>query len=128
MKGGTIRRIAAMFAGLGWASRLPQGPITKHYADPSLSDPRKRRKKRGSGSGSRRFAVERIKRFGVPPCRPGTITYHDKLVSHFGRRQADKYGRCIQAKQLDLLPTAADFAANPPWAFLTSNTEVFRHG
>ena len=54
---------------------------------------------------------------GPPPCQPGTITYHDKLVRHFGRRQANRYGKLIRAGELDALPTAEDFAANPPWRF-----------
>jgi hypothetical protein len=125
MKGGTIRRMAGLF---GIIAGVFGRPVTHHYPDPKTRDPRDRKKKRGTGSGSRRFAVERIKRSVAPPCHPGTITYHDKLVRHFGRRQADKYGRCIIAKQLDLLPTAEDFAANPPWAFLTSQRPAIDSG
>ena len=94
-------------------------PVTHHYADPMFQDPRYRRKKRALNHfSSGRFVVERIKRDAVPPCEPGTITYHDKLVRHFGRRRAAGYRQCIQRGFLNLLPTEQDFADNPPWAFL----------
>lgn len=114
MKGqGTFRRVADGF------NRLVGRPVTHN-----LLDPRDRKKKRGTGSG---YAVQRKvgqkRRWrSPPPCIPGSITYHDKLVRHFGRKEADKYGRCILAKQLDLLPTAEEFAANRPWAFLSTGT------
>ena len=43
-------------------------------------------------------------RLGRPPCDPGTITYHDKLVRHFGRREADRIGRAYRAAELKELP------------------------
>ncbi len=43
-------------------------------------------------------------RLGRPPCEPGTITYHDKLVRHFGRRKADEIGQRIQRGDVDNLP------------------------
>lgn len=93
-------------------------PVTHKYADPAFRDPRTRKKKRASGVGSGRFTVERIKRFGVPPCRPGTITYQNKLVRHFGSRRAEGYRQCIIRGFLNRLPTEQDFADNPPWAYL----------
>ena len=122
MKGGTILRMAMIF-GAAMAG-LTGRPQTKHYDDPVFKDPRDRRKKRSSGVSSRRFTVERKKLTAPPKCRPGTITYHDKLVRHFGRKKADWYGRLMQHRDkfgrldnLHLLPTAEDFAANPPWAW-----------
>ncbi len=119
MKGGTVRRIANTFRGLVGL------PTKNKFADPVLREPRERRKKRSGGRTGRKGDVRpMIKRGGIKPAggRPGTIGYHDKLVRHFGRRQANKYGRCIIAKQLDLLPTAEDFAASPPWAHLSTGT------
>ena len=113
MKGGTIRRIANSF------KRLMGRPVTTHYKTPELEAPRAHRKKRvrrPSKRGHRSIGLYRL------ACVPGTITYHDKLVRHFGRRKADQYGRIIQAGQLDLLPTLQEFEDNPPWAFLSTGT------
>jgi len=110
MKGGTIRRIANTFRGLVGL------PTKNQYKDPVLRDERDRRKKRSSGSGGS-HKVRRSIGSSAPACRPGTITYHDKLVRHFGRRKADKLGRMMRL-QPDLVVTAEEFAAHPPWAFL----------
>ena len=117
MKGqGTFRRIADSF------KKFTGRPTTKQMPDPVLKDPRDRQKKRGTGSGAGpKLTVGRQRRMRtVPPCRPGSISYHDKMVRHFGRRKADKLGRLMQASKMELWPTAEDFAANPPWAFLKS--------
>lgn len=109
---GIFRAILATFAG------LMASPRAKHYPDPIIRSPEnRRRKKRAHGVSSGRFRVERKKRRAYCNNGPGTIGYHDLLVRHFGRREADKYGRCIQAKQLDLLPTIEEFEANPIWAW-----------
>ena len=113
MKGGTIRRIANNF------KRLLGRPVTTHYKDPVITDPRDRRKKRGSSHSK---AVTSSTASSLRVCVPGTIQYHDKLVKHFGRRQAEKYRRLIQSNCLDQLPSDEDFAANPPWAFLSTGT------
>jgi hypothetical protein len=110
MKGGTIRRIANTFRGLVGL------PTKNKYETPQLQDPRDRAKKRGSGQRSSRRATRSIGS-SAPACRPGTITYHDKLVRHFGRRKADKLGRMMRL-QPDLVVTEQDFLDNPPWAFL----------
>lgn len=52
------------------------------------------------------------------PCDPGTITYHDRLVRHFGRKKADAYGRLIQSGDLDQLPTEEDFRSQMPFGWV----------
>ena len=69
----------------------------------------------GSGRWSKKKGLRRIT--GRLPCRPGTMTYFDMLVRKFGRRQADKYQRCLIAGQPDLLPTPELLAATPDWAW-----------
>lgn len=93
-------------------------PVTRHYADPAFRDPRLRKKKRAYGHAQqgRWRGKELVRR--LPPCAPGTITYHDKLVRHFGRRRAEGYRIAIQLCHLSCLPSARDFRNNPPWAFL----------
>ena len=115
------RMVAAIAATMGAA------PVTRHYDDPSLASPEliatervfgKNRRKRSSGGGSRRWATERKRCIsGHLPCRPGTGTYFDMLVRKFGRREADKYQRCLIAGQPDLLPTPELLAATPDWAW-----------
>jgi hypothetical protein len=121
MKGGTIRRIASKFSDIFSEKK------THQYPDPVVSAHRvgmphskKPRARRGRKNDQR--PVMRRGNLVAPKCDPGTITYHDKLVRHFGRRQADKYGRILNAGQLDLLPTEEDFANNPPWAFRSTGT------
>ncbi len=96
--------------------------LSVHYPDPVLRDSRgipQRKKKRAHGHVSRgRFRRTRELSLKAPPCIPGTITYHDKLVRHFGRRKAEGYGMAIQLGHLSCLPSAQDFADNLPWAFL----------
>ncbi len=115
LKRGMFRRLITTIAmTLGFTA-------THHYPDPVFKDSRgipTRRKKRAHGVSSGRFTVERIKRSRAPRCEPGTITYHDKLVAHFGRRRADGYREGIQRKMMSALPSAQDFADNPPWAWL----------
>ena len=95
-------------------------PVTHNFSDRILSgDPRDRKKKRGNGSS---YAVQRKvgqkRRWrSPPPCIPGSITYFDMLVRKFGRRKADKYQRCLMAKQPDLLPTPELLVATPDWAW-----------
>ena len=63
--------------------------VTHRYDDPSFYTPEnRRRKKRGTGSGmGRQLKIGQKRRWHtMPRCKPGTITYHDKLVRHFGRR------------------------------------------
>lgn len=122
-KRGIFRRMIAMVAmTMGFA-------ITHHYADPVFRDSRgipQRRKKRAHNHISRgRFRRTRALVLKAPPCIPGTISYHDKLVRHFGRRRADAYGRVIRHRndfgnldQLHLLPTEQDFRDTPEWGFL----------
>ena len=92
--------------------------LSRKYADPVFQDPRDRKKKRAHGHAQRaRWRVKESVRKGLPS-DPGTITYHDKLVRHFGRRRADAIGRLIQQRKMDQLPSEQDFIDNPPWAFL----------
>ena len=105
--------MAAGLAGL-------RAPKAKHYPDPILRDPALHRK---PARTRRRKHDQRpmIKRGHIGPptnCEPGTITYHDMLVRKFGRREADKYSRCRQAGQLDLLPDAAMLALHGDWDWL----------
>ena len=87
MKGGNIYRgFIAAIAGLlskfkWWGS--------KTYSDPHLRDPYHRPRSR---SGTKINRVGK-KRFPVPDCVPGTVTYRDWLVRHLGydRRLADGY-------------------------------------
>ncbi len=111
------------------AGRKAMGmPVTHHYPDPVFQDPKLRRKKRALNHFSRgRFTVERIKRDAVPPCDPGTITYHDMLVRHFGARFANDFRRRFIASVSGslprpelVLPTKQEFSDNPPWAWRTS--------
>jgi hypothetical protein len=93
-------------------------PVTHHYPDPVARVPKGRR--RGVKRFGRKNDVRPMLRrghLGPPKCEPGTITYHDKLVRHFGHREALRYRRCLIAKQPELLPTPEDFRANPPWAW-----------
>ena len=83
---------------------------TKHYPDPVFRELRDR------PEGKRKFERE-AKPTVAPPCDPGTITYHDKLVRHFGRRRADGYNECIQRKMMSALPTPEEFDAAVPWAW-----------
>ena len=84
-------------------------PVTHHYPDPeSYVKP--------AGTGRRKF-VRKAKPKSRIPCDPGTITYHDKLVKHFGARKALGYRYAIQSGY-QCLPTEQDLADNPPWAFL----------
>jgi hypothetical protein len=110
MKGGTIRRMANTFRGLVGL------PTKNKYADPVLTDERDRTKKPQSAK-RRSHKATRSTASSVLPCERGTITYHDKLVRHFGRRKADKLGRMMRL-QPELVVTEEEFAANPPWAFL----------
>ena len=82
---------------------------TNHYPDPITRDPYAR--PRSHTSTKRNSHRQGPPRLGRPPCDPGTITYHDKLVRHFGRREADRIGRAWQAakksglnKDLEVLP------------------------
>jgi len=109
MKGGVFRGFITAMAGFVYSIKERVPIRATHYPDPVLSDPYKKLRR------SRVVGKPRIRR--VLKCEPGTISYHDKLVRHFGRRQADKFGRLIQNKRLDLLPTAANFAESPEWAF-----------
>jgi len=115
-----------MFRRLLDAGRKMMGaPVTRHYPDPMIRSPeQQRRKKRTGGSGSRRFAVEAIKRWRYPKCEPGTIAFHDKCVLYYGRRKADQFARDYQHKdhlgnhdRRDRIPTEANFAAMTPWAW-----------
>lgn len=116
MKGGTIRRIASKFTDLFTRNK------TNQYPDPVLSSSRRgmphSKKPRTRVRQNDTRPLLRRGNLGPPKCEPGTIAYHDKLVRHFGRRQAEKYRRIIQAGQLELLPTADDFSAHPPWQHL----------
>jgi len=87
--------------------------VERSHPDPMLRAPEKRTRSRRSKPTVRRRTLS---------CEPGTIVYHDKLVKHFGSRQARKYGRIIQAGQMDLLPTEQEFQDNPPWAYLSTGT------
>jgi len=113
MKGmGTFRRIADGF------KRLVGRPVTHSYPDPVARVPKSRR--RGVKRYGRKNDVRPMMRrgnLGPPKCEPGTITYHDKLVRHFGAREALRYRRCLIAKQPELLPTPEDFRANPQWGW-----------
>jgi hypothetical protein len=111
MKGGTFRRIADGF------KRLVGRPVTSHYKDPVLRDPRDRQKKRGSGSGGLNKGLQSTALLR-PASAPGTIGYHDKLVRHFGRRMAEGYRIAIQRGHMNCLPSEQDFSEHPPWAFL----------
>lgn len=91
------RSIAALFS----RGFRPWSRTSKH-SDPILADPHHRKHTRSS---TKRFSHRKgPPRLGRPPCEPGTITYHDKLVRHFGRREADRIGRLIQARKMDGLP------------------------
>lgn len=117
MKGGTIRRIANTFRG------LVGRPTKNKYADPELKEPRERRKKRSGGRIGRKGDVRpMIKRghLGPPRCEIGTITYHDKLVRHFGARKARKLHRMAMSQPE--LAADLDFSAHPPWAFLNEDS------
>lgn len=102
--------LAAMGAFFG---RLRFWDTSKVYADPHLNDPyhhsRSRLGTKVNRRGKTRTAI---------PCVPGTITYHDKLVKHFGRRRAEGYRVAIQRGHLNCLPTEKDFRNNPPWGFV----------
>ena len=113
MKGqGIFRRIA------NGVKRILNRPIVHRYKDPVFVDPRSRKKKRGTGGGSGRWSKGHLRSItGRLPCIPGTGTYFDMLVRKFGRRQADKYQRCLIAGQPDLLPTPELLAATPDWAW-----------
>ncbi len=80
--------------------------LTGRLPTPILQDPYHRPRTRVGTTKK----MTGTKRYGYPPCVPGTITYHDKLVRHFGRRYADKIGWLIRQGRLDLLPSDADFA------------------
>lgn len=121
-KTGMFRLIIAAMAGAIWKP-IPKG---KYYPDPAFvnAPDAPRRKKRTSGSGQARFRNARVRAKRVPKCEPGSFRYHDKLVRHFGRRAAERYGRVISSRKLTAsqrqlqLPTDQDFADNPPWAYL----------
>jgi hypothetical protein len=124
MKGGTIRRIANTF------KRLMGRPITTTYKDPLplRGDPalvkkpgRYRRRKNDTRPMMKRGNL------GPPPCDPGTITYHDKLVRHFGARKARKLGKMMRL-QPDLVVTEEDFLAHPPWAHLRRDSGTGSRG
>jgi len=104
MKGqGMFRRIADQF------NKALGRPVTHQLPDPVFRPVAEVRKRRKPGKAKPKRAL---------PCEPGTITYHDKLVRHFGRRKADGYGECIQRRMMSALPTEQDFDAAVPWAFL----------
>ena len=100
MKGGVFRGILAACA-MAFARLRPNRIKTNHYPDPLLRDPH-------LGSGGHKHPRGRSyqgkPRLGRPPCDFGTITYHDKLVRHFGRREADRIQRAYRADELDVLP------------------------
>lgn len=100
MKGGAFRGLIVAVSGLIAGFGL-QKSEANHYPDPILKDPYKKpRRRKGT-----RFAGKPGKpRYGYPPCHPGTIAYHDKLVRHFGRREADRIGREYRAGNADILP------------------------
>lgn len=110
------------------AGRKAMGiPVTYKYSDPEFQDPRTRKKKRAHGVGSGRFTTQSRKLSAVPPCDPGTITYHDMLVRHFGHRFANDFRRRFIASVSGslprselVLPTKQEFSDNPPWAWRTS--------
>lgn len=114
-----------MFRRIVDAGRKMMGmPVTHHYPDPVHHDPKLRPKKRAHGTGSGRFAVERMKRLGRPKCEPGTISFHDKCVRYYGRKKADQIARDLQHKdhlgnydRRDRVPTEANFKAMTPWAW-----------
>lgn len=118
-KRGMFRLMLATMAGLMGVG----APRAKHYPDPMIRSPeQQRRKKRTGGSGSRRFAVERISRWRYPKCEPGTIAYHDMLVRKYGRKKADQIHRDWQHKdefgnrdRLDRLPNASQLALRGDW-------------
>ena len=121
-----------MFRRIIDAGRKMMGkPVTHHYPEPVDVSPEERRaKKSNRGTGSGRFAVERIRRRRYPPCEPGTIAFHDKCVRYYGRKKADQIGRDIQHKdelgnrdRMDRIPTEANFAAMTPWAW-RNQTEI----
>ena len=87
MKGSGVFRgvVAALHL---MASRLiPRRTKTSHYPDPICVDPYANRA--GGGGHPRGRSYQGKPRLGRPPCEPGTITYHDKLVRQYGRRIAD---------------------------------------
>jgi hypothetical protein len=96
-------------------------PITHKYPDPILQDPRTRQKKRAHGHGSGRWCSKAPVRRTLP-CDPGTLTYHDKLVVHFGARFANDFRRRYikhkRTREPLVLPTEQEFIDNPRWAFL----------
>ena len=85
MKGqGMFRRIADGF------KKAIGRPVTHNYPDPVMPSPEDRAPKAG------RYRIGKVREArpsAVPPCHPGTITYHDWLVRHLGynRRLADGY-------------------------------------
>jgi hypothetical protein len=109
-KRGMFRRI------LDVGRKLMGKPVTHHYDDHFGDSPEMRRQK------TPRYRMGKYERETkpsvAPPCRPGTITYHDKLVRHFGRRKAEGYRHCIQRNMHSALPTEEDFDRTVPWGFL----------
>lgn len=99
MKGGTFRGFIAVVSGLFTRFDLWRKGI-KQYDDPHLNDPHHHQRSKAST----RINNKGRKRYAYPPCHPGTIAYHDKLVRHFGRREADKIGRAYLAGDVDALP------------------------
>lgn len=98
------------------------GKVTHYYPDPVIRVPLDTFR---HGSSKRGKTREVRKCLRQPPCVPGTITFHDKLVCYYGRRKADQIGRDIQHRdamgnldRMDRIPTDANFAAMKPWAWL----------
>lgn len=117
MKGsGVFRGMLVSMAGLwGHVARYWRG--TKTYDDPHLGDPYHHLRSRRGTTYRGKTPVPR-----PLPCDPGTLTYHDKLVAHFGARFANDFRRrYIKSKRTSeplVLPTDQDFIDNPPWKFL----------
>lgn len=106
-QGGIRKFMTAVGKALG---RLKFWGGARTYPNPILRDPYANKRTRKS-RGKARVAPQL-------QCEPGTVVYHDKLVSHFGRQKAEGYRIAIQRGHLNLLPTEQDFIDNPPWAFL----------
>ncbi len=101
----TFGKVIAAIAGVMTKLRLRWHGQTQ-MNDPVLRDPYKHQRTHAGTTENRKGK----RRYPRPACTPGTITYHDKLVRHFGRRYADKIGLLIRQGKLEFLPSAADFA------------------
>ncbi len=94
MKGGVFRGIKSQFAKMFARSRTPIKRTTEH-PDPVLRDPYTKPRLRARIRGKPKV------RLGRPPCDPGTITFHDKMVRLYGRREADRIWKKYQDGDFD---------------------------